>query len=303
MPQSAPLPKVEATRGYGASVRLCGDSLVDAVTEARAFAEETGAAFIHPYDDRAIIAGQGTLGAEVVGDLTEIGTLVAPIGGGGLMAGVASAIKALSPATTLVGVEAGTTAAYLASREAGHPVDIDSRPTVADGIAVSRVSSLVFEHIEAHVDHLLTVDDAEMTGAVALLLERAKFLVEPSGAASLAAVLSGRVPRTPGPTVMVLSGGNVDLLVLDYMLRHGLEAAGRYGSFAVRVPDIPGQLALVVAAVAEQGANVVQVSHRREGIGLPYGHTEIRFAIETRDREQLDNVVDALTSRGIEVLR
>ena len=221
-------------------MRLCGDSLVDAVTEARAFAEETGAAFIHPYDDRAIIAGQGTLGAEVVGDLTEIGTLVAPIGGGGLMAGVASAIKALSPATTLVGVEAGTTAAYLASREAGHPVDIDSRPTVADGIAVSRVSSLVFEHIEAHVDHLLTVDDAEMTGAVALLLERAKFLVEPSGAASLAAVLSGRVPRTPGPTVMVLSGGNVDLLVLDYMLRHGLEAAGRYGSFAVRVPDIPG---------------------------------------------------------------
>lgn len=294
MPRTAPLPKVSATRAYGATVALVGSDLGEAVDAARDHVAETGAHFVHPYDDPDIVAGQGTLGLELIDQMAEPGTVVIPIGGGGLAAGSAAAIKALSPGTRIVGVEAEAAATYVASREAGRPTAVEPRFTLADGIAVSRPSDLVFDHLEAHVDELVTVDDDEMTTAVALLLERAKFLVEPSGAAGLAAVLSGRVALRPGPTVVVLSGGNVDLLLIDRVIRKGLEASGRFGSFRVLVPDVPGQLAKITATVAEIGANVVQVEHRREGIGLPFGTTEISFAVETRDEEQLAEIVSAM---------
>lgn len=302
MPQSAPLPKIDATRQYGAEVRLIGTAITDAIDAATEFSRESGATFIHPYDDRDIVAGQGTLGLELIEQMPEPGTVVIPVGGGGLAAGAAAAIKALHPDTHIVGVEAAATATYVASRKAGTPTPVVPQFTLADGIAVARPSALVFDHIEAHVDDLVTVDDSQMTRAVALLLERAKFLVEASGAAPLAAVMEGLVADKPGPTVLVLSGGNVDLLLLDQVLRHGLEAAGRYGWVAVRVPDVPGSLARITEIIAAEGANVVEVDHQRSGIGLPFGFTEIRFSVETKGKDQFGSVCEALTSAGMEVL-
>jgi threonine dehydratase len=303
MPETAMIPKIEATRGYGAEVRLEGDDIGDALDAAERFAAQTGARLVHPYDDRDIIAGQGTLGLELMEQKPTMGTVVVPVGGGGLVSGVAAAVKALNPSVRVVGVEAEASAPYVASRAAGAATDVEPGYTLADGIAVARASQLCFDHIEAFVDDLVTVDDRQMTQAVALLLERAKLLVEASGAAPLAAVRAGLVPDHPGPTVLVLSGGNVDLLLLDQVLRHGLSAAGRFGSFAIRVPDIPGQLARATRAIADAGANVVSVDHHREGIGLPFGYTEIRFAVETRSAEEFDAMCAHLEAIGIEVLR
>ncbi len=303
MPEGAPLPKIDATRQYGASVRLVGSNLGESVDAAQEFVTRSGGRFIHPYDDRDIITGQGTLGLDLLEQAPAATTVVIPIGGGGLAAGTAAAIKAVHPGTRIVGVEAASVATYVASRAAGTPTPVEPRFTLADGIAVSRPSEIVFEHLEAHVDDIVTVDDGQMTEAVALLLERAKLLVEAAGAAPLAAAMAGLVPPSDGPTVLVLSGGNVDLLLLDQVLRHGLEAAGRYESFAVRVPDVPGQLSDVTVAIADAGANVLSVDHGRQGIGLPFGYTEIRFAVETRSAEQFEAMRRSLEEIGIEILR
>jgi threonine dehydratase len=303
MPETAMLPKIDATRGYGAEVRLVGSNIGEALDAARQFGEETGAHLVHPYDDPAIIAGQGTLGLEILEQASDLGTIVVPVGGGGLIAGVGAAVKALDPSVRIVGVEASATAPYVASRQAGTPTDVEPRYTLADGIAVAQASALCFEHIEAYVDDLVTVDDGQMTEAVALLLERAKLLVEASGAAPLAAMLAGKVERKSGATVLILSGGNVDLLLLDQVIRHGLGAAGRFGTFAIRVPDVPGQLARVTRTIADAGANVASVHHQRQGIGLPFGYTEISFEVETRSATELDAMCAALEEMGISVIR
>lgn len=303
MPETAMIPKVDATRGYGAEVKLVGSNIGEALDAATQFADDTGARLIHPYDDREIIAGQGTVGLELADQAPSIGAVVVPVGGGGLISGMAAALKALDPSIRVIGVEAAATAPYVVSREAGEPTDVEPLYTLADGIAVARPSRLCFDHIEAFVDDLVTVDDSQMTQAVALLLERAKLLVEASGAAPLAAVQAGLVPEVTGPTVLVLSGGNVDLLLLDQVLRHGLGAAGRFGNFAIRVPDVPGQLARVTRAIADAGANVIAVHHHREGIGLPFGYTQIRFEVETRSSEEFDAMCDSLEAMGVEVMR
>lgn len=303
MPLNAALPKIDATRQYGADVRLHGDNIGDALDEALVFAGETGARLIHPFDDATIVAGQGTLGLELIEQMPAPGTVVVPVGGGGLISGVAAAIKSLSPETRIVGVEAETAQPYIVSRAAGTPTPVPPQYTVADGIAVARPSALCFEHIEEFVDDLVAVTDGQMMLAVTLLLERAKLMVEAAGAAPLAALMNGLVPQTKGPTVLVLSGGNVDLLVVDQVIRHGLEAGGRYGSFEVRVPDVPGQLSRVTRTIAEGGANVVSVDHQRQGIGLPFGYTAIRFSVETRSAAQFDQICNTLRDMGIEVLR
>ena len=303
MPENAALPKIDATRQYGADVRLHGENIGDALDAATEFAAETGAKLIHPFDDAHIVAGQGTLGLEIIDAMPEPGTVVVPVGGGGLISGIATAVKALSPNTRIVGVEAEATVPYIASRRAGEPTPVPPRFTVADGIAIARPSELCFRHIEEHVDDLVAVGDGQMMLAVTLLLERAKLMVEAAGAAALAALMAGLVPDAPGPTVLVLSGGNVDLLLVDQVIRHGLESAGRYGTFTVHVPDVPGQLARVSRAIADEGANVVSVDHQREGIGLPFGYTAIRFSVETRSATQFDEICHTLADMGIEVLR
>lgn len=295
MPEIAPLPKVRATEGYGAEVRLVGSNLADAVEAARAFAAETGAVLVHPYDDPRIVAGQGTMGLEVVEQLPDVGTVVVPTGGGGLLAGTAVAVHSRKPDTRMIGVEIDQAATYVASRRAGRPTRVAAGRTMADGINVIVPSGFIFEIVEEHVGDLLVVDDGQTSAALAIILERAKLLVEPAGAVGVAALLAGLVPSdAPDPVVVVLSGGNIDLLLLRKVIRHGLQAAGRYATFRVWVPDQPGQLAAVLGRVAAEGANVVSVEHHREGFELPFGVVEIDISVETRDHDHAGEIRAAL---------
>ena len=238
MPSSASLPKVNATEDYGATVRFAGVSVDDAVVAARAYADEHGATFVPPFDDPLVIAGQGTLGLELADDVPDATTVVVPVGGGGLISGVAVALKAVRPGVRVVGVEAAGAASMAASVAAGAPRTLRSLATIADGIAVKSPSARTLAHVEALVDGLVTVADEAIAEAMLVLLERAKIVVEPSGAASLAAVMSGAVPRS-GRVVCGLSGGNVDPLLLSRLVEHGLSAAGRYLRLRIAIPDRP----------------------------------------------------------------
>jgi threonine dehydratase len=303
MPATAAIPKVEATRAYGADIRLGGDDLGAAVDAATAFADQTGAWFVHPYDDPAIVAGQGTLGLELADQVPDADAVVIPVGGGGLIAGSSLALRSRLPGLRIVGVQSAAAPTYVASRRAGEPVSGPVGATVADGIAVGRACRMAYDLIEAHVDDLVTIDDGEATEAVALLLERAKLLVEPSGAVTLAATLRGAVGPGDGPVVVVLSGGNVDLLVVGDLVRAGLEERGRFMAFTVRVRDVPGQLARVLEVVGANGGNIVDVEHHREGSGLPYGQVEIHVAVATRSSDHQRQIVEALQAGGLDVQR
>ncbi len=298
MPENAAIPKVAATSEYGADVRLEGTDLAESTDLGQAFASETGATMIHPYDDPDIIAGQGTLGLELIRQVPDVDTVVIPLGGGGLISGAAVAIKAIRPDVRIIGVSSEAVPTYLRARETQNPVQIESSPTVADGIAVSRPARRCFDIIERLVDDLVTVSDGQITEAVALLLERAKYLVEPSGAVGVAAVLNRAISNT-GKTAIVLSGGNVDLLLLDSVVRHGLEERGRFASFSVVIPDEPGQLAEVLNRVGNRGGNVLSVEHHREGTGLEFGTVKITLSIETRSHAHFDQILSALDGYAI----
>jgi threonine dehydratase len=297
MPETAPITKIKATEDYGAEVRLVGTSLADAVEAAEEFTKETGAHFVHPYDDPLVIAGQGTLGLEILDQLPEVGTVVIPTGGGGLLAGTAIALKSMRPTVKVIGVEIEPAAVYAESRRRGELVTDypRGRPTVADGIAVSVPSDRVWEVIEEHVDDILVVNDAQTTAALAYILDRSKLLVEAAGAVGVAALMEKLIPDdAPDPICIVLSGGNIDLMLLGKAVRHGLEASGRFAKYRVLVPDQPGNLASVLQAVADNGGNVLQVEHHREGFGLPFGRVEIEISVETKDSDHAARIAEAL---------
>jgi threonine dehydratase len=302
MPTSVALPKLQATRDYGAVVELVPGTVEDAIVAALAHAEATGALWVPPFDDPLIIAGQGTVGLEVVAEAPQAGTVVVPVGGGGLLAGVATAVKALRPDVRVVGVEAAGAAAMQASLAAGAPVTLDSCATMADGIAVKAPSALTFEHAVAHVDEVVTVSEEDISRAVLLLLERAKAVVEPAGAVSLAALLAGVVPGDD-PAVAILSGGNVDPMLLTRLVEHGLTAAGRYLRLHVVLADRPGQLRDLSTCVAGLGANVLSIEHHRAGVGLAVGDAQVSLMLEARDRTHGDELVDALRAAGFTVSR
>ena len=293
MPETAAIPKVEATKAYGATVVLVGADLAEATDHAVAHGASTGAALIHPYDDRDIIAGQGTLGLELHEQMNDVDTVLIPIGGGGLISGSALALKHLRPSVRIVGVQSEGVPTYLRARAAGAPTEIDPQPTIADGIAVSRPSEMCFSMIEAFVDDIVSVSDRQTTEAVALLLERSKLLVEPSGAVTMAALLNN-VVQPVGKTVAVLSGGNVDLLVIDGIVRHGLQERGRYSSFWVTVPDEPGRLAEVLTRVGVLGGNVLSVDHHRIGSDRDFGTVKIHVTLETRSHQHIKEIVAGL---------
>jgi threonine dehydratase len=297
MPESAPLPKVQATRSYGAEVVLHGTCVEDALDEALRIAELTGSVFIHPFDHPDVIAGQGTLGFEIIEQLPQARTVVVPIGGGGLAAGVAVAIKSLDPSINVVGVQAAAVAPFPASLEAGHPVTVKPRPTMADGIAVSRPGEIPVGILSALGDGVVTVSEDVLSRALLLCLERAKQVVEPAGAAAVAALLEHSRDFEP-PIVAVLSGGNIDPLLLSKLLRHGLSAAGRYLVFRCRLSDQPGALALLLADLAGMGANVLDVEHERLMARLPVDEAEVMLHVETRGPEHSDEVVAKLRSSG-----
>jgi threonine dehydratase len=300
MPERAPLPKVQATRGYGAQVILHGASVEDALAEALRFAERTGAVFIHPYDHPGIVAGQGTLGFEIIEQCPQAATVLIPIGGGGLAAGVAIAVKGLDPDVRIVGVQAEAMAAFPESLAQGHSIAVPARPTMADGIAVSKPGDIAVAVLSKFADRLVTVTEGGLARALLLCLERAKQVVEPSGAAAVAALLEYPGEFEP-PVVAVLSGGNIDPLLLSKLLRHGLAAAGRYLAFRCRVADYPGSLAALLRDVAGLGANVLEVSHERLAPGLLVDEVEVVLQVETRGPEHCADLKDKLRAAGYQL--
>ena len=306
MPSNAALPKVEATRAYGAAVRLEGAVFDDANTIAQAYAEEHGAVFVPPFDHPLIIAGQGTTGLEISDEAPDdLETVVVPVGGGGLISGVSTALAHTKRNVKVIGVEAEGAPAMQASVRAGKCVTLDSIATMADGIAVKNVCDLTLAHVQAYVDEVVTVSEEEISRALLLLVERAKAVVEPAGAVALAAVLAGRIGAHTGagagPVAVILSGGNVDPLLLMKVIDHGMSAAGRYLVLRIVMGDQPGALAALTAAIAELGLNVLEVEHHRSGVRLGVNEVEVLVTLETRDPEHREETVGALQQHGFRV--
>jgi threonine dehydratase len=297
MPFGAPLPKLAATRGYGAQVRQVGQSVDEALVAAEAFAAETGAVLIHPFDHPDIVAGQGTVGLEILEQVPDVRTIVVCTGGGGLLAGIAVAVKGIRPEVRVVGVQAAGAAAYPPSLEAGAPISLAGMATAADGIAVGRPGDVPFALVAALVDEVRTVDEEALATAQVLSLERAKLVVEPAGAAALAAVVGDPGGFEP-PVVVVLSGGNVDPLLLLRVIRHGLAAAGRYASLRLKIADRPGSLARLLRELADADANVVEVELARIDPRLSVDEVEVEVQVETKGREHLDEVLARLARSG-----
>lgn len=300
MPTTAPMPKIAATRGYGAQIHLVGHTIVEPIEAAKAYAGETGAEFIHPFDHPDLIAGQGTVGLEILEQCPEVGTVVVCTGGGGLLSGTAAAIKGLRPEVRVIGAQAAEAACFPASLEQGAPLTLPSMDTMADGIAVPAPSELTFTHVRDLVDEIVTVSEESLSRALLLCLERAKLVVEPAGVAAVAAVMDDPAAFTP-PVVVVLSGGNIDPVLLLRVVEYGMVAAGRYLSVRLRAPDQAGSLAKVLAVVAELGASVREVEHSRTGSRLHLGEVHVALSLETRGIEQRAQVVQALLAAGYPV--
>jgi threonine dehydratase len=302
MPEAAPLPKVEATQRYGAKTVLTGKDFGEAFAAAMEFSEQSGATFVHPFDHPHVIAGQGTIGPEIVEAVPEVGTVVVPVGGGGLISGIAAALAELRPDADVVGVQAKGAPCFIESLRAGKAVTIENMLTIADGIAANTPGELTLAHVREQVRDVVPVTDDAMAQALVFSLERMKLVLEPSGAAGVAALLGGLVEVKP-PVVVVLSGGNIDPMLLQTVIRFGLGAAGRYFAFNIRMRDRPGELARLVGLVAEQGANVVGVEHHREGMRLSVGEVEVALQVETKGPDHIDALSAALESAGYRVDR
>lgn len=303
MPLNAALPKVAATRGYGAEVRFFGNSVDEALQEARAAADRTGKVIIHPFDHPDIVTGQASIALEILEQVPQVQTVLVPTGGGGLLAGIALALGGgADRPVEVVGVQAAGAAAYPASLAAGEPIALDSMQTMADGIAIGRPGDVPLEIIRSAQSRVETVTEDQMSRALLLLTERAKLVVEPSAAAGVAALMQR--PKTfTGPIVVVLSGGNIDPLLLMRVLRHGMVAAGRYLQVQVRVKDTPGHLAGLLQTLAGLGANVLDVGHVRTDPGLAVDEVDIAVECETKGADHCQEVLQALAQERYRVLR
>ena len=300
MPEGAPIPKEKATRAYGADVVFEGRYLEDALKAAKQFAAETGAVLIHPFDHADIVAGQGTVGLEILEQAPDVETVLVPTGGGGLLSGIAIAVKSLRPDVKVIGVQAEGAAAYPGSLKAGHPVALESMKTMADGIAVGLPGEITFAAVRDNVDEILTVSEDSLSRALLALLERAKMVVEPAGAAAVAALLD-RPHEFRTPAVALLSGGNIDPLLLGKVIRHGMAAAGRYLNLQVCIPDVPGGLAQLLGEVSAVGANVLEVNHERISPSLHLDEVEVHLQLETRGEPHAEQVLTRLRERGYRV--
>ena len=301
MPVGVALPKLSATRDYGAEVILRGTTVTEPLLAAAEYAKETGAILIPPFDHADVVTGQGTLGLEILDQVPDLETVIVPIGGGGLISGVASALKQRAARDgrriRVIGVQAENAAAYPPSLAAGEAVTITMLPTIADGIAVARPGLLNLEIVRDTVDEIVTVTEDDTARALLVLLERAKLVVEPAGAVAVAAILAGKITPS-GPTVAILSGGNIDPLLMQRVISHGLAASGRYLTLRIMLPDRPGQLARISELLAEATANVIEVLHTRHGVGLQISEVELDVSVETRGPEHRQHVVDTLRAAG-----
>ncbi len=299
MPEQAALPKLAATRDYGAEVVPVAGGVEQCIAAAREYAAAHGATFVPPFDDPAIIAGQGTVGLEIAREAPDAEVVLVPAGGGGLLAGVAAALAAEKPGVRVVGVQAEGAASMRRSLEAGAIVEVDP-VTMADGVALRRPSDLTFALTRQFVDEIITVTEEEISRAMLVLLERAKAVVEPSGALGVAALMAGKVTGT-GPAVAVLSGGNVDPMLLSRLIMHGMQAAHRFTAMRVVIDDRPGALHHLTGAIARLGVNVLTIEHHRQGIDLPVAAVEVLVTLETRDAAHCEEVVTTLRAEGYRV--
>ena len=301
MPAGAPLAKVAATRGYGAEVVLHGAVYDDAYAEACRLQEESGAVFIHPFNDPYVIAGQGSIGLEIMDANSDITTVVVPIGGGGMASGIAAAVKELHPEVKVIGVQAAGAPSMLESRRAGHIVTLNSASTMADGIAVKTPGDLTFAMCEKYLDDIVTVDEDEIAGAILMLLEKCKIVAEGAGAASVAAVLYDKFD-TSGRVACVVSGGNVDVTTLQHILDQGLMKAGRMARIHTVIQDRPGHLARLLSLISESGANVISIQHDRTSVMSGVGRALVDLQIETNDFDHLERLHAVLKENGYQVM-
>jgi threonine dehydratase len=300
MPETAALPKVSATRGYGADVELVGTS-VDATLEAALeYSEKTGAILVHPFDNPRIVAGQGTVGLEILEQVPDVRTIVVPVGGGGIAAGIAVAVHEQRPDIQVIGVQSELVAALPISLDRGEPTAVDVRTTMADGIAVGRPGFVPFDIMAALANDVRVVSEDAMSRALLLCLERAKLVVEPAGAAGVAAVLDAPSMFEP-PVVVVLTGANIDPLLMLRVLRHGLAVSGRFVSLRLWLQDIPGSLVRLLDELAQSRANIVAIEHRRIDPRLEVDEVEVSLQLETRGAEHIDEIVALLRGHGYAV--
>jgi len=285
VPLDAPMAKVEACQNYGAQLELAGETFEAALTAAQSYAEKSGATFVHPFEDPLVIAGQGTIGLELAEQLPDAGTVLIPVGGGGLAAGIATALRAVKPGLRIIGVQAG---------KSGY--------TIADGIFVKHPGKLTTSILDTVLDDMVDVADEEISEAIVLLLERSKLVVEGAGAVGVAALLTGKAGGD-GPAAVVLSGGNIDPTLLISVMRHGLTVAGRYLVVRTRIPDRPGELIKLLQLCAEQRVNVVSVEHHREGMHVSVAETEVELTVGTRNLEHCAEVLAAFEAHGYPVER
>ena len=300
MPAGAPLSKVKATRELGANVVLHGTVYDDAYAEACRIQQETGATFIHPFDDPMVIAGQGTIGLEIMDDLPDVRTIVVPIGGGGLASGVAAAVKMLHPNVRVIGVQASGAAGMKASMDAGRVVELPSAKTIADGIAVKKPGELTFAMCSRYLDEIVTVDDDEIAQAILFLMERGKMVAEGAGAAPVAAIMNHKLDVS-GKVAAVISGGNIDVTMLSRIIEKGLLRAGRVSKLRIILQDRPGQLEQVSRIIGGNGANVMAIHHDRTDVDLDIRDAILEITMETQDREHAQRVIAALREAGFNV--
>ena len=302
MPIGASLPKVSATKGYGAEVVLIGENFAECLKAAKEYSAKKNAVFIPPFDHIDVVIGQGTVGLEIMQEQPEVDNIVVAIGGGGLAAGVAVVAKLMAKANgrkvKVYGVQSEHAAPYVTSLKKGKLTEVQTTPTIADGIAVSKPGRIPFELIKKNIDKVVTVTENEIAQAILVLLERSKQVVEPAGAVGVAAILAGKL-KLKGNTVVILSGGNMDPLLLQRVVRHGLAAAERYTTISVMLPDRPGQLSLTAAVIAKANANVVEVLHTRHGLGLKISEVELNLSVETSGHEHTLEVIKALKEAGL----
>jgi threonine dehydratase len=302
MPVGASLPKVQATRGYGAEVVLVGATFAECLKAAQEFSHKKNSVFIPQFDHIDVVIGQGTVGLEIMQEMPDVDNIVVAIGGGGLAAGVAVVAKLSAKANgrkvKVYGVQSEHAAPYVPSMKSGKLTEVHTTPTIADGIAVSKPGRIPFELIKKHLDKVVTVSENEIARSILILLERSKQVVEPAGAVGVAALIAGKL-KLKGKTVVILSGGNMDPLLLQRVVRHGLAAAERYTTISVMLPDRPGQLALTAKVIADSNANVVEVLHTRHGLGLKISEVELNLSVETSGHEHTLEVIKALKHAGL----
>ena len=301
MPRGAPLPKFQATVGYGATVKFHGKTIDEALVAANEFSQSTGAVFIHPFDHEHIVAGQGTMGLEILAQNPDVKTVVVCTGGGGLLAGSALALKTLRPDIKVIGVQAEMAAAYPPSLAAGSPQMLPKMSTMADGIAVGKPGDVPFKLIQQYVDEIRTVSEASLARALLLTLERSKLQAEPAGIAAVAAILDDP-DAFQGPVVASISGGNIDPLLLNRVLRTGLATSGRFMMVQVRLADTPGALAKLVTCVGDMGTNIIQVSHTHMDPALAISEVDVELELETRGFEHREEILAQIIAQGFEVV-